>query len=90
MHDSNVYEAQPTQPQLCGYELNPYEVQPSAPIIGRYKDLEELKMTPQEFERNQIFAREFAAEEERFYQDQLRDGMREGYFDTSVNLNPID
>lgn len=37
MHNENLYEKSQVQPQLCGYELNPYEVQPEPPIIGKFK-----------------------------------------------------
>ena len=43
-------------------------------------------MTPSEFKKQQIFAKEFAHEEEIFYQNQLRDGMRQGFFENSTNL----
>lgn len=38
MHGENLYEKQQMQPQLCGYELNPFEVQPDPPIIGKFKN----------------------------------------------------
>ena len=34
--------------------------------------------------RQLIFAREFAIEEEKFYQDQLMEGIRHGYFNQSA------
>ena len=37
MHAENLYEKQLVQPQLCGYELNPFEVQPDPPIIGKFR-----------------------------------------------------
>lgn len=81
MHDSNIFETLGRQPQLCGYELNPYEVQPNPPTIGKYSKGAQPP-TAEEFQKQQIFAREFAVEEERFYQDQLREGLRLGHYDT--------
>jgi hypothetical protein len=57
-------------------------VQPNPPSIGKFKAIE--SMDPDEFEKQQVFAREFAVEEENFYQDQLRDGIKEGYFRNSA------
>jgi hypothetical protein len=38
MHDSNIYEQESNQPSICGYELNPYEIQPSInPIYGVFR-----------------------------------------------------
>lgn len=38
MHDSNIYEQESRQPSICGYELNPYEIQPSInPIYGVFR-----------------------------------------------------
>jgi hypothetical protein len=38
MHANNVYESLTTRPLLGGFELNPYEVQPNAPIVGKFKN----------------------------------------------------
>ena len=67
MHDYSPLDQATSQPQLCGFELNPYEQQPPPPIIGRFKSITDL--THEEFERQLIFAKEFATEEEKFYQD---------------------
>ena len=79
MHGENIYETLTTRPLVGGFELNPYEVQPNAPIIGKFKDSDK-NVDSEEFEKQQIFAREFAIEEEKFYQDQLQTGLRRGLF----------
>lgn len=90
-HDHNPYESQEQQPQLCGYELNPYEMQPGPPILGRFQrqnrslTREQRLQEAEEFERKRIFAQEFAEEEEKFVKDQLLDGLRQGYFNVSAN-----
>lgn len=91
-HEYNPFERQQQQPKLCGFELNPYEVQPIGPYIGMFKKAlpssqEEIEEAHIEFERQQIFAVEFASEEEVFYQDQLKDGLRQGLFNNSNSSN---
>lgn len=67
-HDENLYEKQTAHPRLCGYELNPYEVQPGAPSLGPFKDSGDI-LTEEEFQRKRNFAVEFATQEELFYSD---------------------
>lgn len=39
-HETNVYYEGPNQeePQVCGYNLIPIEVQPPSSLIGKFKD----------------------------------------------------
>lgn len=57
-------------------------MQPCPPKIGKFK-LTTPSLTPADFYKQQLFAREFAVEEENFYINQLRDGMRQGYFENN-------
>jgi hypothetical protein len=39
-HPQNIYYEldDATEPQICGYSLIPYEIQPSSPLIGKFKN----------------------------------------------------
>jgi hypothetical protein len=56
-------------------------------LIGPFQRTED---SFEDFERQQLFAREFAIEEEKFYQDQLKDGLRLGYFTGNASVPGAD
>ena len=65
-------------PSVCGYNMIPYEVQPSKFLIGKQtkaetepKTIEQQAKESHEFERNLILAKELGLMEEKYYQDQI-------------------
>ena len=84
----NHFEKVEQHPQICGYNLNPYEMQPPRPLIGRFSEvgapneaessstqesLPEQKQKAEDFERNLMIAREMGRMEEKYYMDQLKE-----------------
>jgi hypothetical protein len=68
----NIYYDRDEEPQICGFSLIPYEVQPPAPLIGKFKN--SRKLTHEDYERNFVIRKELCLEEEKFIQNQLEEG----------------
>lgn len=58
-------------------------------IKPRPKTEQEREQEAEDFRRKEIFALEFAQEEEKFIRDQLTDGLRLGYFNMN-SQNELD
>lgn len=74
MHETNVYEELEEQPQVCAFNMIPYEAQPPAPIIGKFKIYK--KNDPVEYERTLLTRQVMGNEEENFIQNLLEEGLR--------------
>ncbi len=64
----NPFERITDRPQICGYNMVPYEVQPAKPLI---RFAPNPALTPKEFERNLLLGIELGRMEEQYYSDQL-------------------
>lgn len=79
-------------PQLCGYNMIPYEVQPAKSWIGNFaqhrmseerqqpKSIEQKALESHEFERNFLVAKELGQMEEKYYQDQIQMCIQQDLF----------
>jgi hypothetical protein len=68
-HDGNIYyeDEKLPEPQVCGFSLIPYEIQPSSSIIGPYR--EARTYAAEEYERSYFMRQEIAKDEENFIQN---------------------
>lgn len=78
-NQENPFEKMQNHPQLCGYNMIPYEVQPTKPLIGRvahakiaeerqiFKSIDQKAKESHDFERNLILAKELGQMEEKYY-----------------------
>ncbi len=78
MHDTNIYEEDETSPQICNSTMMPYEVQPPARSIGKFKGANRL--SNYEYQRQYVERVAKAAEEEEFIQTQLEEGLKNNFF----------
>ena len=66
----NPFEKITQRPSICSYNMMPYEQQPAAFKI-RFTEVNS-HLTPQQFERDQVVAKQLGITEELFYRDKLQ------------------
>ncbi|CDW76602.1 UNKNOWN [Stylonychia lemnae] len=83
-HIANIYYDQNEEPQICSYNLIPYEAQPPSSMIGKFKNFRHLNH--EEYDRNFILRQGICIEEEQFIQSQIEEGLRNNFFNNNEDL----
>lgn len=71
--NTNPFEQITERPQICSYNMIPYEVQPDRFLI-RFKE-PRFQKSSVDFNRSLVVAKELGQMEERYYQDKLQQSL---------------